>query len=313
MANAFQIRIAGPADAAVIADFACRLGETQGDPTDLIDEDAVRKDMVSVGSVMTVLLAEIDGEPVGYAALLPAYETSYAASGLYVSDLYVEEEHRNEGIGNRLMAAAARVARDGGGVHLWLTMMSANSEADRFYRRIADVREENVTAFAVTGETFEGLASEAQPVSTGQIKQVDRQAMSEIATRELIDRFFAAANAGDLDGMLDCLHEDVVHDLNQGERQIGKQAFRWNRGLNAKHFRESFSDIIFMAGPGGGRAAAEFTLRGTYLATAEGLPPANGQEFVLRAGMFFEIDDGLISRISVHFNGADWIEQLQSS
>ena len=95
------------------------------------------------------------------------------------------------------------------------------------------------------------------------------------------------------------------------ERQIGKQAFRWNRGLNAKHFRESFSDIAVMADLGGVRAAAEFTLRGTYLTTADGLPPANGQEFVLRAGMFFEIDDGLISRISVHFNAMDWIGQLQ--
>ncbi len=237
----------------------------------------------------------------------------YEQETVYVSDLYVDGKYRNEGIGRRLMSAAARVARDGGGVHLWLTMMSANTQADRFYRRIADVREEDVMAFAVTGETFERLASEAPAVSTGAIEEIDWPAMSETATHELIDRFFSAANAGDLEGMLDCLHEDVVHDLNQGERQIGKQAFRWNRGLNAKYFRETFSDIIVMAGQGGGRAAAEFTLRGTYLATAEGLPPANGQEFVLRAGMFFEIDDGLISRISVHFNGADWVDQLRSA
>ena len=62
MANTVQIRIAGPADAAVITDFARRLGETQGDPTDLIDENAVRRDMVSVDSAMTVLLAEVDGQ-----------------------------------------------------------------------------------------------------------------------------------------------------------------------------------------------------------------------------------------------------------
>ncbi len=137
--------------------------------------------------------------------------------------------------------------------------------------------------------------------------------MTETATRKLIDGFFTAANAGDLEAVLGCLDDEVVHDPNQGERQIGKQAFRWNRGLNARHFRENFSDIVVMVAPGGGRAAAEFTLRGTYLATADGLPPASGQEYILRAGMFFEIDDGLISRISVHFNGADWIEQLQSS
>lgn len=167
MADAFQVRIAGPADAAIITGFARKLAETQGDPADLIDEEAVRQDMVAAGSPMTVLLAEIDGAPAGYAALLPAYETSYAAAGLYVSDLYVDNAYRDRKIGRNLMAAAARLARDRGGVHLWLTMMNANTGADRFYGRIADIREEDVTAFAVTGETFERLASEGPALLSG--------------------------------------------------------------------------------------------------------------------------------------------------
>ena len=60
----------------------------------------------------------------------------------------------------------------------------------------------------------------------------------------------------------------------------------------------------------GVRAAAEFTVHGKYLATAEGLPAANGQSYTLPAGIFFEIDDGLISRVTTYYNLQDWIAQV---
>ncbi len=65
-----------------------------------------------------------------------------------------------------------------------------------------------------------------------------------------------------------------------------------------------------MVGQGGGRAAAEFTVRGTYLSTAEGLPEANGQTYSLPAGIFFEVDDGLISRVTTYYNLSDWTAQV---
>jgi steroid delta-isomerase-like uncharacterized protein len=65
-----------------------------------------------------------------------------------------------------------------------------------------------------------------------------------------------------------------------------------------------------MAGQGGGRAAAEFTVHGTYLATAEGLPEAKGQRYSLPAGIFFEVDDGLISRVTTYYNLAEWTAQV---
>ncbi len=134
--------------------------------------------------------------------------------------------------------------------------------------------------------------------------------MSANETRALIERYYAAFNAADVDGMLACLSQDVVHDINQGGREIGKDKFRWFMGLMDRHYREELSDIAIMVDEGGGRAAAEFTVRGTYLATAEGLPEANGQTYSLPAGTFFEVDDGLISRVSTYYNLADWVRMV---
>ena len=124
--------------------------------------------------------------------------------------------------------------------------------------------------------------------------------MSETETRDLVARFVAAFNAGDHEAMLACLAEDVAHDLADGGREIGRERFRWFLGLLGRHFRETWADGAVMVGEGGVRAAAEFTRRGTYQATAEGLPPASGQRYAAAAGLFFEVDDGLITRVSDH-------------
>jgi steroid delta-isomerase-like uncharacterized protein len=65
-----------------------------------------------------------------------------------------------------------------------------------------------------------------------------------------------------------------------------------------------------MASADGTRAAAEFYIRGTYLNTDEGLPPATGQTYHLRVGAFFEIKEGLVARVTNYYNLTDWLRQV---
>jgi steroid delta-isomerase-like uncharacterized protein len=131
-------------------------------------------------------------------------------------------------------------------------------------------------------------------------------------TRALIERYYAAFNCGDAAGMLDCLTEDVAHDINQGERQSGKGAFAAFLAHMDRCYRERLSDIVIMVDQTGTRAAAEFVVHGEYLATDAGLPEAQGQTYVLPAGAFFAIADGRIARVSVYYNLADWTRQVEA-
>lgn len=130
------------------------------------------------------------------------------------------------------------------------------------------------------------------------------------ATETLIRSYYAAFNAGDVEGMLALLAEDVAHDINQGARETGIAAFRAFMARMNAHYREELKDIVVMVGEGGTRAAAEFTVHGTYLATDAGLPEARGQTYVLPAGAFFEVREGKIARVSNTYNLADWIAQV---
>ncbi|MGN6227666.1 ketosteroid isomerase-related protein [Dyella sp. KULCS107] len=126
----------------------------------------------------------------------------------------------------------------------------------------------------------------------------------------LIQRYYDAFNRGDWEAMLDCLTDDVAHDLNQGGREHGREAFRAFLARMNRSYREQLQKIVVMASADGLRAAAEYEVHGSYLADDEGLPPAHGQRYVLPGGAFFDLRDGRISRVSNYYNLADWIAQV---
>jgi steroid delta-isomerase-like uncharacterized protein len=134
--------------------------------------------------------------------------------------------------------------------------------------------------------------------------------MSTTETIAVIERYYAAFNAGDSNGMLACVSDDVAHDVNQGRRRTGKAAFREFLKHMERSYAEQLEGITIMATPGGERAAAEFTVLGTYIETDEGLPPASGQTYRLVAGTFFEVKEGLITRVTTYYNLADWLAQI---
>jgi steroid delta-isomerase-like uncharacterized protein len=129
-------------------------------------------------------------------------------------------------------------------------------------------------------------------------------------TAALIRRYYDAFNAGDNETMLACLTEDVIHDVNQGERRVGKDKFVAFNARMAHHYREQLEDVAVMVGRDGQRAAAEFNVVGTYLNTDQGLPDAKGQTYRLPAGAFFAIRDGKIARVTTYYNLTDWIAQV---
>lgn len=130
-------------------------------------------------------------------------------------------------------------------------------------------------------------------------------------TIELVTRYYDAFNRGDIPGMLACLAEDVVHDVNQGGRREGKSLFREFCDHMSRCYRERLEDLVIMASDDGRHAAASFTVHGEYLATDEGLPEAQGQTYILPACGMLEVAGGLITRVATHYNLNDWIAQVE--
>lgn len=129
-------------------------------------------------------------------------------------------------------------------------------------------------------------------------------------TTALIEQYYAAFNRGDWENMLARLSDDVAHDINQGDREIGRETFREFLARMNRSYRERLENIVVLVNADGTRAAAEYVVHGEYLVSDESLPAACGQTYALPGGAFFDVRKGQIARVSNYYNLADWIAQV---
>lgn len=134
--------------------------------------------------------------------------------------------------------------------------------------------------------------------------------MSVDATRKLLADYYGAFNRRDWPTFLGLLTDDVIHDVNQSGREIGKAAFEAFMDKMNRSYAEEIVDISINVNADGSRAAVEFLVLGKYLKTDEGLPEANGQTYRLPAGAFFDIRDGKVARVTNYYNLNDWLKQV---
>lgn len=135
--------------------------------------------------------------------------------------------------------------------------------------------------------------------------------MTKNHTQELISQYYHAFNQQNLTQFLSLLDDQVIHDINQGSQEVGKEAFgKFIQKMNLC-YKERISSLAIMTNDDGSRAAAEFMVEGEYLMTDNQLPTACGQTYRLPGGAFFSIRNGKISRITNYYNLQEWLNQIK--
>ena len=132
-----NIRPATRADAAVIAslvrelaDYEKLLHEAKAGAVDF------ERELDSPNPVIHVLLAELDGEPAGFALYFFNFSTFVGRPGLYLEDLFVRPAQRSHGIGRALLRALARIARERNCGRMEWAVLDWNEPALRFYQTL---------------------------------------------------------------------------------------------------------------------------------------------------------------------------------
>jgi ribosomal protein S18 acetylase RimI-like enzyme len=93
--------------------------------------------LLAIQGLETVLLAEIEGEAVGFASLRLIPYLSDDGPYAEVTELYVADAHRRQGIGRALMERAEALARERGAEELILLTGQTNHAAQALYRALA--------------------------------------------------------------------------------------------------------------------------------------------------------------------------------
>jgi GNAT superfamily N-acetyltransferase len=106
-------------------------------------------------------IAELDGEPVGFALWFYIYSTFQGRFGLYLEDLFVSAEARGRGVGKALLVALAqRCAQEGLGRMDW-SVLDWNTDAIGFYEGLGARLTDEWRGCRLEGEALTALA--AQP------------------------------------------------------------------------------------------------------------------------------------------------------
>jgi GNAT superfamily N-acetyltransferase len=108
-----------------------------------------------------VLIAELDGIPVGFALFFQNYSTFLAKPGIYLEDLYVRESARGCGLGMQLIAHLAKLAVERGCGRMDWAVLDWNQPAIDFYRSIGAVAQDDWTGERLTGDALAQLAAKA--------------------------------------------------------------------------------------------------------------------------------------------------------
>lgn len=137
---AVTIRAATAQDAYAVAalsrEFAAYL-QSLGDasPRSLSAQDYLR-DGFGEQPAFSGLIAERESQAIGYLLYCPAYDIDLGGRILYIIDLFVSEEARRQGVGRRLMEAAADICRQMGGHALLWSVYTPNKTAATFYEKL---------------------------------------------------------------------------------------------------------------------------------------------------------------------------------
>lgn len=134
--NDLLLRAAGEEDVPVILKFILELAEFEG-VKDLIQstEEGLR-DVLFKRHITDALIAELDGEPVGFAIWAYSFSTFSGKPTLYIDDIYVRERYRGMGIGSRIFSHIAGIACEKDCGRMDWYCMETNLSGKEYYHKL---------------------------------------------------------------------------------------------------------------------------------------------------------------------------------
>jgi GNAT superfamily N-acetyltransferase len=159
---AVSVRAADPEDMPMLLGLIVELAEYErlADQV-LATEELLATALFSERPAAEALIAELDGEPVGYALFYLTFSTFLAIQGVWLEDLFVRPSCRRNGVGRALLAEVAARTRERGGERLEWAALDWNELALDFYRGLGASRMDEWITHRLVGRELEQLASAA--------------------------------------------------------------------------------------------------------------------------------------------------------
>lgn len=149
------LRSATAADVPLILDLIRGLAEYEKLAHEVVaTEESLRRTLFGPAPAAHVVIAEVDGQPAGFALYFFNYSTFLAKPGLYLEDLFVKPEFRGGGTGKALLLHLAKIANERGCGRMEWSVLDWNEPAIQFYESIGARRMREWQICRLTGESL---------------------------------------------------------------------------------------------------------------------------------------------------------------
>jgi len=161
-----SIRSATVDDAGLILSLITELAVYENARHEVItDEAQIRRSLLEAGAKASALIAEHDGEAIGYAVYFYNYSTWLGKPGLYLEDLYISKSHRGIGAGKALLQRLAQQAVAEGCGRMEWSVLDWNTPAIEFYEAMGARPQSEWTVYRLTGDALKDFGA---PQSLGE-------------------------------------------------------------------------------------------------------------------------------------------------
>ena len=156
------IRDARPGDEAVIVDFIMKLAVYERLAHEAVATTAdITRELFGPSPKVFCQLAEVDGQPAGFALWYYTFSTFQGRHGIWLEDLFVNPDVRGHGVGKALLAdLAQRCIGEGLGRYEW-NVLDWNQPSIDFYISQGAVFLDDWRRCRVTGEALMKLGAAA--------------------------------------------------------------------------------------------------------------------------------------------------------
>jgi len=154
------LRLAKEEDLSLILRFIKELADYEKLLHEVVATEEILRESLFVRKAAEVVIAEYQGEPVGFALFFHNFSTFLGRPGLYLEDLYVRPEMRGKGIGKLLLSYLAKLALERGCGRFEWWCLDWNKSSIDFYKSIGAIPMDEWTVYRVCDKALEDLAEE---------------------------------------------------------------------------------------------------------------------------------------------------------
>ncbi|HCV14980.1 MAG TPA: GNAT family N-acetyltransferase [Rikenellaceae bacterium] len=155
----FVIRGANSSDINLIFDFICDLADYEKLRHDVTATPEILHESIFVKKQAEVLIAELDGLPVGFALYFHNFSTFKGKACLYLEDIFIKPQYRGKGFGKAIFNRLAQIAVERGCDRFDWAVLDWNEPSINFYKSLGAFPMDEWTVFRLTGDALKSVAN----------------------------------------------------------------------------------------------------------------------------------------------------------